>query len=390
MLGFNWIDLIIIGLVIGAVVAGLRIGFLIQLYAVTGFFAGLFFAGWLFPHLLPIDDRTLKTLINGNLVLLCAAYAAFRAFDLAEYIHFSLKGWGHKLESRLGILISIAGMLLIVWLLAAMIGRLPFEGFSNSANDAVIVQFLDRHLPPVPAVFAEFNRTINPNSSPHIFVHSKLQVIVLTVPALTANLQSAAAAAEASTVRITGFGCGGIAAGSGFVAVPDLIMTNAHVVAGVRRPIVKFNNQSYAAVPILFNPNLDLAILRVKNLPAKALALASDDSAANTSVVLTGYPLGNYTAVPGIVRDAMHVFGANIYSVGTIGRDIYEVQAQVDHGSSGGPMLSSNGQVVGMVFAKSDSLDNYGYALTSPSLLSQLQHVEKSYQRVSTGVCLAG
>lgn len=392
MLGFNWIDLIILLSLVGAAWLGWRNGFITQLLVIGAFFSTLFLTGWLFPRLLPIHDRTLQTLIVGNLVLLTAVYAAVRGYDLGRHVNHSLKTRTrlYSLERHsFGPLLSMTALLIIIWLFAAGIGRLPFAGLSNSANDAWIVQQLDTHLPPIPAVFARFDGTVDPNSPPRIFEKINSQVNLVSTPALTGQLQAVASQADASTVRVTSFGCGGLVSGSGFVAAPDLVMTNAHVVAGVRKPVIKTTTGSFRAVPVVFDPNLDLAVLRVPGLNLRPLQLASSDVSDGTQLAVLGYPKGNYAAVPGVVRNDMAIFDRNIYDVGVFGRQVYEVQTRVDDGSSGSPLILANGQVAGVIFAKSNTLDDYAYALTSSRLMGRLHQAEASSQRVSTGVCLA-
>ncbi|MDB5168671.1 MAG: peptidase and chymotrypsin/Hap [Candidatus Saccharibacteria bacterium] len=393
MFGFNLADAIIIILLIGSVASGIKLGFSNQLFILGGFLGALFLAGALYPHLLPIPDRTIRTIFNTNLVLFTAFYAAARSFDLVQNLHWSFHT--HKQSTRnrlertdawLGAVSAGAACLVVVWLVAAAIGRLPFAGVSNSANDARIVQHLTQALPPVPAVLAEFNRQVDPNSPPHVFVNPKPQTSFAYSPA---EVQAATDKATAAVVRITGFGCGGIVMGSGFVAAPDLVVTNAHVIAGVRRPIIKYHGQSYEGLPVLFSPDLDFAILRVPGLGIKPLALASEDITTNTTVAVLGYPDGNFRVAPGLIRNNLTVFARNIYDVGVIGRAIYEIQASVAPGSSGGPVVLGNGQVAGVIFSKSLDVNDDAFALSSSHLLASLNKAKQSYNRVSTGVCLA-
>lgn len=387
-MGLNWIDLIIISLVVAAIIWGTKVGIVIQACTAIGFAAGLVVAGWLFPHLLrPIHDRTLLTLINVNLVLIVAFYSAIRGYDLGHKVHFSLgKGKLHVVESGLGALINIGAVLVLSWMLFNTIGRFPFEGLSNSASDALIVQQLTNHLPPVPAVFAEFNRLVDPNSPPYVFEKT---TPMSPKQYSQAEFEQAVAKAQTSTVRVTSFGCGSIVSGSGFVVGPNLVATNAHVVAGVKRPIIKYNNRSYQSVPILFNPNLDLAVLRVDGLNAPPLKLANETLDVNTTVAVLGFPEGNGLTSAGVIRNDLYLFGRNIYDLGVIKRNIYEVQADVAEGSSGGPIVLPDGRVAGMIFAKSSEVAGYGYALTSSSLTSQINQAQKANLRISTGACLA-
>jgi len=385
MPNINWVDFVIVALLIVAAIQGIRAG-LVEIFVIGGFFSGLFVGGWLFPHLLPIRDRTLLTLVNANLVLLLAVFAAVKGFDLGQKLVTIGHGRVRRAEAVLGSLLGVAAMLAIIGLLGVMIGRLPFGGFSNSANDSYTVQMLSRYLPPVPAVFAEFNRLVDPNSPPRLFVAPPPSVVRSLAPS---EFELAAAKAATATVRITSFGCGGVASGSGFVVGSNLVATNAHVIAGVKRPIIKYNNRSYEALPVFFDPNLDFAIVRVKNLKVSPLKLATANVNSNTTVAVVGYPGGNFAAVPGVVTNDLNIFGRNIYDFGVVGRNVYEIKARIAEGSSGGPVVLANGQVAGIIFAKYDLSDDYGYALTSPHLLGAVRSAQHATKRVNTGACMA-
>jgi S1-C subfamily serine protease len=387
MWGLNWIDLIIIALVLASGYGGIRLGLLRQVGVFGGIFGSLFLASWILPHILPVHDRTIFTLINGNLVLLAAVYGGVRGYDLGSHWHYRwFRSWWGRIEALLGVIIGPLAMLILAWLLTAAIGRLPFAAFSNSANDALIVQALDRHLPTIPAVFASFNHVVDPNSPAHIVLQTQPSPRVVTPAA--GDLSAAAHLAGASTVRITSFGCGGLISGSGFIVGPELVATNAHVVAGVKRPIIKTQHQSYEAVPVQFNAALDFAILRVHGLPGRPLQLVPHDVSGNMPVEIDGYPGGNYHSLPGVIRDNQELFGPTIYQLGTVGRDVYEIQANLEQGSSGGPVIDRDGKVVGVIFAKSENTPDDVFALTSTSLVKNVARAQHATRHVSTGVCL--
>lgn len=392
MFGLNWVDAVIVVLLILAVVEGIRIGFVTQLFVVAGFFGTLFIMGWILPHLLPIHDATLKTVVNAALVLQIAAYAGIRSLDLGHKIHWSFR-IGKRIDKRglkfletvFGSLPGLCAGLVLVWLLGVAIGRLPFAGLSNSANDSYVVQHLTHALPPVPAVFAEFNRQINPNAQPYVFSQPKPYTgFDYSVSAV----QQAEVKAAPSLVRITGFGCGGIVSGSGFVVGPGLVATNAHVIAGIERHIIKYNGNSYEAVPVVFDSLLDLAVLRVPGLNAPSLPLATSNVGLDSTVAILGYPGGNYRVIPGIIRDTRAVSARSIYDQGMFGRGIYEVQATVDYGNSGGPLVLSDGRAAGIVFSKSTEVPDHAYALTSPHILAALHKAQKQRYQVSSGACM--
>lgn len=393
MFGFNWIDLIILLMLGISVYAGVKIGFLTQFFTIPAFFVTLFLAGWLFPHLLPIHDQALKTIINASLVLMVATYASMRAFDIGQSIHWSFRIGKlrpnqnyKKAEKYLGILPAVLACLAVVWLLGVGIGRLPFEGFSNSVNDSWTVQHLTRALPSVPTVFAQIDKQIDPNSQPKVKASPSPYA---GFNYIEADFQSAQAKAAASIVRITSFGCGGVVGGSGFVVKPGTVLTNAHVIAGVKRPIIKYKGASYEGVPILFNGGLDLAILKVPGLKAPSLELNKNTVSTGVTAAVIGYPGGNYSASPGLIRDKLEVSSTNIYDNASLSRRAYGVQADTDKGSSGGPLVLKDGTVAGIIFSKSTTNDSYAYALTSSYLQDGLEQVGSSAQRVGTGACPA-
>jgi uncharacterized protein YacL len=99
----------------------------------------MFLGGWLFPHLLPIHSQTLLTIVNGNLVLIFAIVMAIIGFHLGQYLHISFtKRRLRYIENALSVILSLSFGLIAIWLITSMIGRLPFAGFSNSANDSLI------------------------------------------------------------------------------------------------------------------------------------------------------------------------------------------------------------------------------------------------------------
>jgi len=391
MFGFNWVDAVVVILLGLAVWEGVRIGLLSQLFVIISFFAVLFLSGWAYPHVVRFSDPLLRTVVNAILVLLTAIYAAVRSFDLAQHIHWTIR-LGEKDRHRLkqaemvlGCVPGLAAGLTLVWLLGVMVGRLPLVGFSNSVNDARIVRSLVAVLPPVPAVFAEFDAQIDPNTQPYV------PVVVPPQPKfnyVAEAVGSAAASAESSMVRITSFSCGGIVSGSGFAVGPGLVATNAHVIAGSQRPVIKYNGASYESVPVYFDATLDVAMLRVPGLHAPVLKLAPANITLDTTVAVLGYPGGNYTVQPGIIRDTLAVAGASIYDRGTFGRGIYVVQTHVEYGNSGGPAVMPDGEVAGIIYSRSPDVSDVAYALTSVHLTTALQKAAKSHAKVGTGACM--
>lgn len=391
MFGLNWVDLLIVALLAGAAWRGVKTGLMIQLFGLIGFFAVFVAGSWLLPRLLPIGDETMRTMLSVLLATLIALYAGLRASMTGHRIHWSFHVGKlqnnhnfRRAETAFGALPPVLALLTLIWLLGVAVSRLPFEEFSNSFSNSAIVRGLTDNMPPVPAVFAFLDRQVDPNAPPYVPVEPRLHA---DFDYSKADFATAADKSRASVVRVTSFGCGGIVSGSGFVVADNLIATNAHVIAGVKRPIIKYRNQSYAAVPVLFNPALDLALMRTDKLKAPALPLISGEAALDSTVAIVGYPGGDYFEAPGILRDTLAVSTVSIYNQGSFGRGVYAIQARVENGSSGSPVTLKNGQAAGIIFSKSTEQDDTAYALTADHILDALTKTQSSTRRVSTGAC---
>lgn len=208
-------------------------------------------------------------------------------------------------------------------------------------------------------------------------------------PALPAGGVDDAELARAATsvVRVTGtaFQCGSNLSGSGFVVAEDRIVTNAHVVAGVTEPIVEAPGQpALAGRVVAFDRENDLALIAVSGLLTPPLPIA--DLTTGSDAAVAGYPFGG----------PLELRPARVMSVGPITieeggrtstREIMTVAADVDHGNSGGPVLTGDGAVGGVVFAKSDSVENVGYAIPVSTLSPLAEQAPLLEDTVDSGSC---
>ena len=82
--------------------------------------------------------------------------------------------------------------------------------------------------------------------------------------------------------------------------------------------------------------------------------------------------------------------GSDIYGRPGTSREVYSLYAQVRPGNSGGPLLSTDGRVVGVIFAKSLDDASTGYALTMNEARPVLDAASSASSPVDTGACVAG
>ncbi len=384
------IDIIIIVLLISAIIRGREIGFVQQAFSTIGFIGGLLLGALLEPQTVKLAH----TQLSRSMVTIATTLGfAFLMLILGEYIGIFLRGKVilNKLtryDNLLGSVISVISVLFGVWLGAAVLRSLPYLSLQTELRSSRIVTALDQHLPPAPNIIADISHLVDPNGFPRVFNGNE------PAPPGTINLPSSSEFAAAlsldrpSVVKLVGNGCGGIVEGSGFVVRPNVVATNAHVVAGISRPTVEDSNGDHGATVIYFNPNLDFALLRVSNLAGQPLKVDSGTVANSTPAAVLGYPGGGGFKIDlAEVLDEFTASGSNIYNQGTTIRKIYEVAANIIPGNSGGPLINTSGNVIGVVFAQSTQYNSVGYALVSSPLVNIIQSTPASSHSVSDGSC---
>jgi len=386
----DWLDGLIIIVLAAAVIRGMDSGFSRQLFSACGFFSGLFLGAWIEGRLIHIPHTTSSRTAVSLIVILGFAILFLALGEMvAERLKSRMALSVEKIDRVLGAGIAGTAILIAIWLGASVFSNTPFPTLQRQIRDSSIIGQLNSALPAAPEVIAKVGHLITPNGFPQVFTGSEPEPANDTVPIPDmGELTPAVTAARASVVKIEGEGCGGIVEGSGFVADDDVVVTNAHVVAGVASPKVIDRNGVHKTTVVRFDPDLDLAILHVLNLAGKPLKLANTTVDRGTAGAVMGYPGGgSFRADPAAVIDNFTALGRNIYNKGSASRQIYSMNADVISGNSGGPLIDKSGQVIGVVFAHSVSYQHVGYALTMPQIISQLQQAKQSVEPVDTGSC---
>ncbi len=387
----NWLDLFIILFLIAALVRGAEVGFVRQFCSTAGFLLGLFVGAWvngLIAHLVNLPEA------RALLALFIVLGFALMATVFGEYLGLQLKfrlreaKVTNKVDKWLGSLLAVATLLAGVWLGAAIFRNIPDGGWQRQIHNSRIVTFLDNNLPSAPGVLTKLGHLIDPNGPPQVF--SGLEPTLKTDAPLPdmGELTPAIQRVRPSVVKIEGEGCDSIVEGSGFVTTGDVVVTNAHVVAGVKQPFVIDQSGRHGAKVVLFDPELDIAILRANNLAGGPLATKNDTAANGTPTAILGYPSGaGFTAKPGVILEKFKANGRNIYNQGQTIREVYSVKTDIMHGNSGGPMIDKNGEVVGVIFANSVNYEEVGYALTMQQVIDRINQAQGLRDRVSTRAC---
>lgn len=396
------IDVALVLVLIGYAMSGFRQGGVVGVMSFAGFLGGGGLAMWLLPRALErsltADDADLRRVV---LLLAGVVIAATVGQALAITVGLRLR---HKVredsvrrfDSVLGAAASVLAVSVLVWLVAGAVRGGPSPGLSRAVGQSRVVSVIDRVMPSSTGrIFAGFRSLLDAEGFPRVFEgFTTEQIRDVPAPDRTAAGSQGVRRAAGSVVKVTGtaVACSRSQEGTGWVLQPGVVVTNAHVVAGVRRPAVQVagTGPSYPGRVVVFDPARDLAVINIENLPAKPLVvgadLAQDDLAA-----VAGFPLnGPYRVDPARVRDVLTARGEDIYGRSGSTRKVYSLYARVQPGNSGGPLLDQRGQVVGVVFAKSLDDDRTGYALTIAEAAPVLEAGRVTRGPVSTGGCAAG
>jgi S1-C subfamily serine protease len=296
------------------------------------------------------------------------------------------------LDSVAGALVSVVSVLLVAWLLGTAVAHSATSGIARQVRGSAVLQGVDNAIPTSAQTwFGSFRRLLNTNGLPEVFGGIGPEHVTPVAPPDPATANSRAVRlAQPDIVKITGdaTSCSRQLEGSGFVFAADRVMTNAHVVAGVATPSVRTSDgRSHAATVVLYDPRRDVAVLDVPGLGRSPLSFAGA-VARGRSAIVAGYPEdGPFTAVAARVRAVQQAQGPDIYQDSQVTRQIVSLYAVVRPGNSGGPLLLSNGNVAGVVFAASVEDPHTGYALSAAEVASDATAGRGATTQVSTQGC---
>lgn len=379
--------ILIVALLIG-VVRGYRLGLGWVVLPSAGFVGGFLLGMRLSPAAMRLVDQpvakfavaVVATLLLAGLGGAIGRFAAHRLDVASDRLHL---GWASR---TLGAGLQAAIVLVIAWLLASGVSTVEAFGLGRQVQTSAVIQALNSVLPTPPDVVSRLRGIISPNGFPRVFLAGEPRAAVMTPgqPVDSATL----AAAEGSVVQVIGLGCGGKVEGSGFVVAPGVVVTNAHVVAGVRAPTVLDDAGEHGATVVHFDPDEDLAVLRAPTSRAPSLAAETGALGPGTAGAVLGYPGGGpLHESDAVVLSETIAVGQNIYNQGSVRRSIYELSADIRPGNSGGPLIGTDGKVAGIVFAKSVTQDRVGYALLWSEVAADVGAARQREAPVSTGRC---
>ncbi|WP_380171124.1 MarP family serine protease [Kineococcus sp. DHX-1] len=397
MTGSDVLDLVLLLLLLAQVVAGYREGFLVGVASLLGLVGGAALGVVFLPSVVSGWETGLQRTLAVVLGTVALAVVGRVVLGLVAARIRSVVRWkpARVLDALLGAVASAVATLLVLWVVAGAARQAPLPSVVQAVTGSRVVAATDRVVPPAADdLLTRFWSAAQASGFPRVFTGLDPEPIA-PVEAPDGQAPQALQQPLAVVVKITGVAesCQRGLEGSGFVAArlgdDARVVTNAHVVAGVTDPVVQPGGSSrrYPATVVAFDPGRDLAVLDVPGLDVAPLPRADQLSAGDAAVV-AGYPLdGPYRAEPARIRQVLQAQGRDIFDTSDVLREVYSVYATVQPGNSGGPLLTADGRVAGVVFAKSLDDANTGYALTPRELDAVLAAAGSRTDAVGTGGC---
>ena len=393
------LDLILIVVVAAFAVSGYRQGFIVGVLSFFGFVGGALLGAEFGPSISRalVGGQTQQDVIAVVLLVSFAVIGQFIASSIGAAMRSTVT-WRSAtvLDSVGGSIVSMVSVLLIAWVVGSVLNQSPFPVVDQQVNNSVALQTLDKFMPsPAKTMFSDFRRLLASNST-YAEVFSGIgaeRILAIPAPDPSVLNSPGSRAAEDRVVRVQGVApsCQRSIEGSGFVISADHVLTNAHVVAGVtqHQTVTTAGNPTpLPATVVFYDPQVDVAVLYVPGLNLAPLQFAGPANPGDDAVV-AGYPLdAQYLhTVAARIGGVQNAQGPNIYQTSTVTRQIYEIRAVVESGNSGGPLLSPDGTVDGVVFAAAVGVSDTGFALTAAQVLPDARAGAQATTAVSTMGC---
>ena len=296
-------------------------------------------------------------------------------------------------DNVLGAALNVLALAVMTWILASAVAMLPRTEATSMIQQSKVVTTLDAIVPDqVRDAFLHLRDAVGESSLPRVF-STLAEIVGPEVAEPDAALVNSPAMQQAagSVARIVGVApkCSTSLSGSGFFVGQGFLLTNAHVVAGVTDPEVQVGEQRWPASVVYFDPQLDVAALRIDAISVPALALRTTPPESGSDAVAIGYPGGgDLQILPARVRALVNARGDDIYGKSGVQRQVITFRGNVIPGDSGGPLLAPDGAVLGMVFGSGIGDASTGFAIASSELKPAIIAGSSAREAVSTGTCV--
>lgn len=389
----NVLDWCLVALVGIYALSGYWQGFVTGAFATAGLLLGGLFGVWLAPIALGDADPSLWVSLGALFIVILSASLGQA---LLQYVGARIRArirWQpiRAVDAVGGAALSAVAVLIVAWALGVAVSGSRIGAITPTVRESAVLARVDSLLPgQATGVLQTFNNVVGTTFFPRYLEPFAPERIVdakagprrlLTDPDVVD--------AQSSVLKVRGTNaCGSGLEGTGFLYSEGRLMTNAHVVAGVRQPEVELGDgTSVNATVVHYDPDIDVAVLALDDGDLPHLVF-DREAGPQDGVAIVGYPQdGPYDVQTGRIRSEQRLRSPDIYGEGTVIREVFSLRGLVRAGNSGGPILSSGGDVVGLVFAASVTDRDTGYALTADQVAESAARGLSAEEAVGTGAC---
>jgi S1-C subfamily serine protease len=388
----NFLDWCLVVLTLAYALSGYWQGFVTGACATAGLLLGGLAGIWLAPVLLGDAAPSLWVSLGALFVVLVMA-------SLGQAV---LQYVGTRVRARLtwqpiravdavgGAVLSVVAVLVVAWMLGVAISGSRIPGISPQVRDSRVLVAVNDVMPVrAQQALRSFDNVVGSGFFPR-YLEPFAPERIVRVPQAEARVlrdpDIRSAAASVFKIRSNNR-CGSGVEGTGFLYAPDKLMTNAHVVAGVTEPMVQVGKRAVEGTVVYYNPDVDVAVIDVPGLEGPTIRFDLGGKERQQGAVL-GFPQdGPFNAQRVRIRSDQRLRSPDIYGNGTVTRHVFSLRGLIRPGNSGGPVVSTGGRVLGVVFAASVSDRDTGYALTADQVRQAAAVGLAAKERVSSGNC---
>jgi S1-C subfamily serine protease len=381
--GLNVLDLFIGIFIVVSVLRGARTGFLAGVFSLVGVVVGASVGSRIAPTLLPDGGNPMYGAgITLGSILAFSVLGEVIARSMGGSIRNRLSSpTSATLDGLGGALLGFALALVLVWAVGVFALQSPtLASMQPAAQDSRILQTLKERMPS--GLLTQAVADLQPLPK----IHGPEPEVA--APKGNIKYDPDVQAASERTLRVTGTACGYGVEGSAWVAGRNLVVTNAHVVAGETATWVQIrgSGQQLPADVVAFDERNDIAIMRVDNLGLAPLSIATARPGEAAAVI--GFPQnGPLDIEPARTGTTERVVSTDAYDNGPVERIVTSFRVYVRPGNSGGPAVDADGRVISTIFASRTDSNNSGYGVPSRIVQRHLRAVANSTDPVSTGGC---
>lgn len=391
------VDGLIVVAVLIALLSGWRNGALAAVLASIGVGAGVVLGIAVAPAALRlVDQPSLRLLLLVGVLVLFVGIGQLIGSSLGGSVRDRMKARKtQRLDSAVGAIFQAFAALVVMWLISIPVATNLGGAAGEGLRDSRILGNLNSAAPArVAALPNGVAAMLNESGLPPLVSPWQNSMSTEEVEEPDPDVQDPELVRRMrpSIIHVLGDAeeCSRRLMGSGFVAADDYVITNAHVVAGTQTVRLDTKLGLKDATVVYYNPDVDVAVLHSRDLGIDPLPWAQTPGQTGDDAMVMGFPhSGPFDAEMARVRDRITISGPDIYSHGSVERDSYTVRGKIQQGNSGGPLVNTAGEVLGVVFGASVDDSETGYALTADEVNAQIGDVTRLTHPVDTGECVA-